>query len=179
MTDLNLSGITSANELLRRLGAEQVLVLLQRLGFWVAGENPLTSQNRKVFPSDLSKLNSAQLGDQCSYWQSELSRLIAIIGAIQSQKVVSEFELKRARNTALASLLKQYRAGDEKPPSQTGLAAEVSTRPEVQTAEEALLGLDVSITALGAIKEALEGYARVLSREISRRGDLLRSGVER
>lgn len=180
MTDLNLGGVTSANELLRRLGAEQVLVLLQRLGFWVAGDgaNPLGGVRRE-FPHDLSKLDSGRLGDESSYWQSELSRVIAIMGALQSQKVVADFELKRARNTATARLLRQYREQDEKAPSQAALAAEVATQPEVQTKEEGLLGLDVAITALSAVKDAFEGYARVISREISRRGDLLRSGVER
>lgn len=180
MTDLNLGGVTSANELLRRLGAEQVLVLLQRLGFWVAGDgaNPITTNHRK-FPHDLSKLDSGRLGDECSYWQSELSRVVAIIGALQSQKVVASFEVKRARDTAMARLLRAAREANEKAPTQAALAAEVATQAEVQSREEGLLGLEVTITALSAVKEALEGYCRVLSREISRRGDLLRSGVER
>lgn len=180
MTDLNLGGVTTANELLRRLGAEEVLVLLQRLGFWVAAEGPNpVAGTAKQFPKDLSRLNSGQLGDECSYWQSELSRVVAIIGALQSRRLVAEFEVKRARNTAMSRLLRGYRDREEKAPSQAALSAEVATQPDVASAEETALAVEVAVTALGAVKESLEGYTRVLSREISRRGDLLRSGVER
>lgn len=178
MTDLNLGGVTSANDLMRRVGAEQVLVLLQRLGFWVGGDRPVNEQRRE-FPRDLSKLDSDALGDHCSYWQSELSRVVAVIGALQARQLIAQFDVKRARNTATARLMREYRDRDEKLPSQSALAAEVAGCADVQSPEESLLTVEVAITALGAVKDALEGYTRVLSREISRRGDLLRAGVMR
>jgi len=180
VTDLNISGVSTANDLLRRMGAEEVLVLLQRLGFWVAAEGPNPARGAtRQFPKDLSKVDTAQLGDESSYWQSELSRVVTIIGALQSRRLVTEFELKRARNTALARILRGYKDREEKAPSQAALNAEVATQPDVQSAEEASLAVEVAVMALSAVKESLEGYTRVLSREISRRGDLLRSGVER
>lgn len=178
MTDLNFGGITSANDLMRRLGADQILVLLQRLGFWVAGDNPV-SQQRRPFPRDLSKLDSSSLGDECAFWQSELSRVVTIMGALESRRMVADHEVKRARNTAASRILRQLKDAGEKAPSQSVLATEVAALPDVQSAEDDKLGLDVALTALSAVKEAIEGYTRVLSREISRRGDLLRAGVER
>jgi hypothetical protein len=178
MTNLNLGGVTSANDLLKKVGAEQVLVLLQRLGFWVAGNNPITSTPH-AFPKDLSKLDSDHLGDECSYWQSELSRVIAIIGALESQKLVASFELKRAQNAITARLLRANQEDGKKPITAVALNSAIATAPEVQSPEEALLVIEVSLTALESVKTALEGYTRVLSREISRRGDLLRGGITR
>lgn len=179
MSDLNLGGVATANDLLRRVGAEQVLALLQRLGFWVGGDNPTSGATRRPFPRDLSRLDSNKLGDEASYWQSELSRVIGVTGALQARRIETDFQLKRARNLATAALLRGYREREERAPTQSALAAEVAERPEVQDAEEALLTIEVVLTALGAVKEAYEGYCRVLSREVSRRGDLIRGGIER
>jgi hypothetical protein len=180
MTDLNLGGLGNANDLLRRVGAEQILVLLQRLGFWVGGDNPLAGgRTRKTFPLDISKLESGSLGDESSYWQSELSRVVAILGALQARRLEAEFQLKRASNLATASLMRSYRESETKVPTQSALNAEVAERPEVQEAEEALLVVKIVLEALMAVKECYEGYCRSLSREVSRRGDLLRAGIQR
>lgn len=174
--DMNLGGVTSANELLRRVGGEQILVLLQRLGFWVGSEQP---EKKKSFPLDISKLDSNQLGDEASYWQSELSRITAILGALESRKLFAENEVKRAKNAGLARLSRGYREKNQKQPAATVVAAEVASLPEVMAAEETLLAIAMVTTSLEAAKEGIEGYCRTTSREISRRGDLLRSGVER
>lgn len=184
----SLQGIKTADELLRRAGGEQLLLLLRKLGFWVgAGRNP--DEVVKTFPTELSKVESAELGDQSSYWQSEMSRVIAICGALESQRLIAAFEVKKRRDRGASRVLADHKlrtaeaveAGEPKPRAltQAQINIEVSQRPEVLEAEEQKLLLDVVLTSLGAVKEAIEGYTRTLSREISRRGDLLRAGVSR
>jgi hypothetical protein len=171
--DMNLSGIRSATELMRRVGGDDILALLSRLGFWVGGDNPLDGTRRR-FPTDVSKLSSDKLGDENAYWQSELSRVIAIQGALHSQRMVSQLELKRVRNSAAARLLADAKAKGERPPTRDQLSIAIDERPEVREPEEKVLILDVVMSSLGAVKEAYEGYCRVLSREVTRRGDMAR-----
>jgi hypothetical protein len=171
--DMNLSGIRSASELMRRVGGEDILALLSRLGFWVGGDNPLDGERRR-FPTDVSKLSSDRLGDENAYWQSELSRVIAIHGALQSQRMVAGLDLKRVRTSAAARLLADAKTAGERPPTRDQLNIAIDERPEVRAPEDKLLILDVVMASLGAVKEAYEGYCRVLSREVTRRGDIAR-----
>lgn len=187
-----LGRIANANELLDKVGADSLLRLLQRLGFWAGwGDgNPLGGQTKK-FRVDLSKLESGQLGDEAAYWQSELSRAIAVAGALQAQRMISNMNVKRAKDAAAAAVLREREQASKQPVPEgevpvkqerlTGalLASLVAERPEVVDEENKLLLLDVVLASLDAVKEAIEGYCRVLSREISRRGDLMRAGLVR
>ncbi len=170
-----LSGVQNANELLRRVGAEDVLMLLSKLGFWVGGTQ---RGPEKAFPTDLSRMESSSLGDEAAYWQSELSRAVALAGALRGHKQTLDTKLKRVRSAATLAIVDGVPAG-EKAPVSTVLAARVADRPEVREAEDALDALGSALVALDSVIVAYEGYARVISREISRRGDLLRARIER
>lgn len=172
--ELNLSGVRNAADLLRRSGGGDVLALLERLGFWVGGDNPVAVDGRKPFRTDVSRLGPDALGDESAYWQSELSRVTSILGALESQKLIAAFDLKRVRNTAAARTLEEARTEERKTPTRDQLSISVEERPEVRSAAERVLMIDVVLAALGAVKEAYEGYCRALSREVTRRGDMAR-----
>lgn len=167
----NLSDITSAADLLRRVHAEGVLTLLQRLGFWV-GEADSTLRSKR-FPSTVSEMHTNELGDENAYWQSELSRAIEIHGALRSQRHTMETTLKRARARALKAEVEKVPA-DQKMPTKAVFDARVAENPQVMEAEDALVTLNTAIDTLEAVVNAYEGYTRALSREISRRGDQIR-----
>lgn len=180
VTSGDLTAVNSAAQLLQVTGDGRELVsLLRRLGFWLGDQSPdvRAPEHCRPFPVEISNLTSDQIADVHSYWTSEQARVCALIGALQRQRHILVIELKRAKASAAATVLRQARDNGEKAPSSTALAAFVDTSETVITAEDKLAHVDGLIAALNAVKEAVEGFCRVASREIARRGDLLRSGV--
>lgn len=147
---------------------------LQALGVWVPGPNPSNAELRKAFPQQVSKLSASQLGDEHAYWQSEFSRVTAMLGAIDAGRVLLRFRVKKAEAAATRTVFQANRDGEVKMS-----ATEVKTRVDADVAlcelQEQLVFLDVLFTAISAVKEAYEGYVKTLSREITRVGDLLRN----
>lgn len=170
----NLADIHTAADLLRRVNAEAVLTLLQRLGYWV-GEADREIRT-KQFPRDLADLTPRALGNENGYWQSELSRVIELNGALRGHRQSVELTLKRARARALKSKVDALPEG-ARVPTKDVLAASVAEHPDVMDAEDAIATLDTAITTLDAVISAYEGYTRALSREISRRSDEIRAGL--
>ena len=173
---LNLDSITDSEELLRAAGAGDVLGLLQRLGFWVGGGRR-GDQPTKTFNSQLADLTPGQLGNESGYWQSELSRVTAVLGALAGAERKVKRQIKAARDREAARLLRDAAEQNEKVPTKAVLDVKVAEHVKVIELENQLGVLEsVSIT-LAAAREAIEGYCRSLSREFTRRGDMLRAGI--
>jgi hypothetical protein len=166
----NLDQIPTAADLFRRVGADAILALLRNLGFWV-GERNGTEQ--KAFRTEVSKLTSDQLGDESAYWQSELSRAQEVVGALRGRRHEVDLALRRARTAGLNQVLAGLGEG-AKTPTKAVLDAKVDALPAVVDAEDAKVTLDTAITTMEGVVTAFDGYTRVLSREISRRGDQIR-----
>jgi hypothetical protein len=171
-----LRKVEDAESLLRAAGAGEILGVLQRLGFWVGGGRNPASPVRQFSP-DISRLESGRLGDETGYWQSELSRVTAILGALDGQERLLKSRTKRARDVAAATILRSAKDAEEKAPTSAQLSVQVSERPEVVELEEQVALLEAVAVTLAAARDAIEGYCRVLSRELTRRGDLLRAGM--
>jgi hypothetical protein len=175
LQDLNRAA--DATELVQRLGGEHLVAVLRRLGFWVAGAAAPPAP--RVFPTQVSQLSGDRLGDEHAFWASELSRAHAVVGALRGLRARLDHELKRRRNSAAAQLLRDARAADLKAPTKSQIDIEVADKTQVKEIESQVADLEVLIASLEATRDALDIYVRVLSREITRRGDLFRSGVSR
>lgn len=174
--EIDWQRIADAESLVRAVGATEVLNLLQRLGFWIGGgSNP--TQPARQFNTDLANLSPVALGNEAGYWQSELSRVTSIAGALRGQQRRMTYRVKRRRDLLTADLIQEHHRENKKVPAQNQLAAIVSARNEILELEEASAMLDAVIIAFDAAKEAIDGYCRVLSRELTRRGDLLKAGI--
>lgn len=167
----NLGGISNLNQLASRVDSgDAILRMLYRLGYHVGAGKPDTYQE---FPRNISTLSSDQLGDANGYWQSELSRAIEIAGVIDATRIQARVKVKRAR-AAAADQIVQTLPADAKRPTKADLDRQVDLDPAVMTAEDELALLDSVAATFDAIRESLDGRCRVLSREITRRGDTLR-----
>lgn len=172
----SLSGSYSVNDVVSRDGGSDVLQLLRRAGFWSESANPLRPDERRAFPTQLHALSSDELGDQNAYWQSELSRVTEALGVLDAERYRRQIEVRRARSHSAEQILNNLPEG-EKRPTKAELDVRVDLQPEVVEAENDLASVEITYRALQAIRESYEGVCRVLSREITRRGDELRAGV--
>lgn len=173
---LALSQIASAEDLLCAAGADDVLRLLQRLGFWVGGgvrpDRPPVRFNPR-----LAELSPTELGNTAGFWQSELSRVTAVIGALEAAQRRVRHEIRVVRAKEMARLVREASDRGDRPPARTVLEVLAAEHPQVGALEHQQGVLESVSVALSAAKDAIEGYCRVLSRELTRRGDLLRAGV--
>lgn len=173
---LNLDSITDAEALLCAAGASDVLGLLKRLGFWV-GSGRRGDQPEQAFNPKLADLTPRELGNDSGYWQSELSRVIAVLGALSGAERRVKHQIKRARDREAARLLREAAEKEEKAPTKAVLDVMVSEHITVIQLEQQLGVLESVSISLNAAREAIEGYCRVLSRELTRRGDMLRASL--
>lgn len=174
--ELHLEKITDSDELLRAAGAADVLSLLRKLGFWV-GDGRRGDRPERAFRHDLAELTPTELGNESGYWQSELSRVIAVLGALSGAERRLKHKIKRARDQEAVRLLREAADKGEKAPTKAVLDIKVSEHTSVVQLENQLGVLESVSIALSAAREAIEGYCRVLSRELTRRGDMLRAGI--
>lgn len=173
----NLSAVADLTDLVSRVpGGSPILVMLRKLGFWVGHGN--TNETAPDFPRNLASLSNEALGNAMGFWQSEMSRATEIAGVLDATRVQAKVALTRARAEATVAYLDGL-AEDAKRPAKAELDARIAARTEVVTAEDHLALLESITIAFTAIREAMEGRCKVLSREITRRGDLTRVGVPR
>lgn len=176
-SDFSLHSIRTVDQVMARTPQGLELVeLLRSLGFWVGGDNPLNADTRRPFPVQVSRLTSNQLGDENAYWQSELSRVTTIIGTLAAQRLELNARLARARANSAARTLDAVPEGEKPPPAAT-IEARVADDNVVVEAQDRVLLVDMLLVALKAVREAYDGYCRVLSREITRVGDQLKYRV--
>jgi hypothetical protein len=182
---VSLRGVRTADDLIRSAGGDELLSLLSSLGFWVGGGGNPTEPAR-TFQQSVADMAPDTLGNESSYWQSELSRVVAVVGALAAQSKLSKLDLSRAKSAAVVAVYdaasQNQGSGDDAsaPPARAKaltkaqVDAMVAQRPEVQARENNLVIIEAAVVALDAAREAIEGYLRMLSREITRRGDLIR-----
>ncbi len=167
----NLSAVNDLDQLVSRIPNGAPLIrMLRQLGFWVGHGQPAQS-DAPVFPTNLASLSDEQLGNANGFWQSEMSRATEIAGALDATRIHAKAAVTRARAQALNDIVSTLDDG-QKLPTKALLDAKIATVPEVVTAEDSLALLESVLAAFKGIREGLEGRCKVLSREITRRGDL-------
>lgn len=180
-TTTGLSAVDSAAGLLSLTPTgRELLGMLRRLGFWVGDGSTVEAPHYcRPFPVKISDLSSEQLADLSSYWTSELSRVIALIGALSREMNEQELLLRRERARATNRVLAAAEAAEERTPTKTRIDACVALDNEVIEIEDRMAFIDGIVVALKATKEGVESYCKTASREITRRGDLLKAHVGR
>lgn len=173
--DLSFAGISTPEELINRsTEGKHLIVFLTRLGFWNGAVAPAQLRS---FPVDFSIMRPEEIARASSYWQSELSRLLSIMGAVEGEHYRLQHRAKRARAKSIRSQLLVAAASEaKKVPTQVALNAVADENPEVMDSDDKVVLFKTALLTLGHLKEAYEGNVRALSRDITRRGDELKFG---
>lgn len=172
-----LHGARTVQEILRRTGGQDLLDWLKGLGFWVDE----TKRSAKAPPQEFSSMRDAagsQLSDLLAYWSSEYARSSSILGALQGEQVRLKVSLERAQAEALLEVVNEYHNEGKKIPSQRILDAHVQSSLRYQEARNRTAVIEQALKAVAGVKEAAAGIRDGVSREITRRGDLLRGRIE-
>lgn len=163
--------------------AQGTVLLLRNLGLWNSGYHT-KPEGSKVFDPNVANLDSQSLANEFGYWTSEYQRVSELFGFLRGQKGKQETELKRRWAVARNSVRERSRANA----AEHGKAAIKYTAAEVNdlalvedtTLKQAIDDLDslnLLYYSIEEAKESIENIRATLSREITRRGDLVRSGV--
>lgn len=168
----------NVEEILARTGGESIIILLRRLGFWVGADNKVGSV--VSFPrkfSNLTETGDNSIGDLLAYWTSEYGRVSEMLGALSSERIRLKTALSQARSYATRKIHQQAKAAEEKAPGVRLLEALIAEDDAVQDVTARLSLIEQTIGSLNEIRNAIGAYREAVSREITRRGDLIRGRI--
>lgn len=177
--DKTPKAMRTTNELMSHMPDSSMAQTLKRLGLWTDRAHSKVDE-RRPFKKSLSNLDSDTLSDEHSFWTSEAGRITELHGMLLAQKVRTDLETKmevaRAR-TSVRRENSQETDSDGKPVKKL-TASEVADRAEenaaVMDAREQAVTVESMLASVGAAKEATLLYLSTISREITRRGDLMK-----
>lgn len=173
----------TTNELIKQVPGNSVQFanMLKRLGLWTTRAHDQIDERRQ-FVSNLAAISPDQLAEEQSYWSSEAGRITELHGFLQAQSLQADLNVKHAQATARSNVRQQNASKVDaagKPIKLT--AGEVGDLAEQQTilkdAREQAVFVESALVAVAATKEATFLYLNTLSREITRRGDLMKASL--
>lgn len=173
---VDLTGVQSFAQVLSRTqNGRAIIGMLRNLGLWSRSEQ--TGQGYKDFPANTSQVQtSTELGDASLYWQSELSKVVEMLGILEAERVEAEVYCKRARNQARAAAIREGRSSEPRREyKQFELKDLAESDERVVEADNYKLMLDKLIAAFEGLRVSYEGKTRALSREQTRRDNELAS----
>lgn len=179
-----IDGARSVGDVLKRVGSEELLTFMRRMGFWTSdlevGQSRRTAAPPKKFTGvpDVAQMGRETLGDQLAYWASEFGRACEVLGVLEGELKAAKLRLKRAEARAARDAYKRLKEEEARRPTKTEVDLDVALDPEVQTEEDKVVLLTQAITAIAGFKEAAGAYRDAISREITRRGDVYRGGMQ-
>lgn len=141
--------------------------LLKRIGF--KGAWPGQREVPRI-PARISELDSDMLGDLHATFHSELHRLYENLGLLRA----AHRWLVRKSELVQAEASQKVRAGHSGRLTNEQTRNLVLLDPEVRDLELAIADLAAALELFDSLREGYESTCRMLSREITRRGDLLR-----
>lgn len=171
----------TTNELIKQMPGDSVAFsnTLKKLGLWTAIAHNAIDE-RRPFSRNIAALDPDTLADEQAYWASEAGRITELHGFLTAQKVKSDLELK----VATAKARSQVRQQNANKTDANGKAIKLTTGEVNDLAEAQQVLIDArqsavlvesTVAAVAATKEATLLYLNTLSREITRRGDLLKA----
>lgn len=167
-------------ELLSRLpDGTAVANAMRALGMWTADAHTRPGQ-RKQFRRDLSSMSGQALADEQAYWSSEAGRIGELHGLLVGQKIQAQMMEKLEQSKARVRVRSKHQEEQKDEPKPSKITAgEVNDRaeedPSLQKARETAAMVEKFLASLEATKEATLLYLNTLSREITRRGDEMKS----
>ena len=172
--DLNLSGIKSLDEALKRTKTGlQSVSLADKLGLWTQEVHKNTTR-RVAFPSKLSELEPSSLSDLYSYWTHEFGRLSELCGIINGQEQLLKIQLK---STMARTRAKIRRNSEDSKLSQSQLNDLAEEDPAVLDIVEQQEIIAIMYAQAIAAKEVTLQYLNTISREISFRDSQMKARV--
>lgn len=181
MDEYAFGSVRSQREAIDRMpsGVDFVAVL-RRLGLWTSQLHRQVC-DRPPFPSSLAELSDDEVSDLSAYWTAELGRTVELVGLIKSQMVQMRVRGSRVRATVRSRLrtahTEQAAAGEGRPKelSATALNQLADDDPDMLTHLEQAGYLEMLLAQADAVREATASYVATVSREITLRGDHMRS----
>lgn len=173
----------TTNELIKQMPAGSVpfATMLKKLGLWSERSHNAIDE-RRSFIRNLAEIGPDQLADEHAYWTSEAGRISELHGFLVAQKVRTDFDTKIAQAQARTQVRKNNASKTDaagKPVKMT--AAEINDEAEMlqvlRDARERAILVESTLASMAATKEATLLYLNTISREITRRGDLLKARV--
>lgn len=171
----------TTNELIKQLpeGSTPFATMLRKLGLWTSVAHN-TVDERRPFQKNLASIGPDSLADEHAYWTSEAGRVSELHGFLMAQKVRTDLEVRIATSKARAQV-RQNHVGkvDASGKAVKLTTTEVNDLAEAQQvladARENAVLVESTLAAVAATKEATLLYLNTLSREITRRGDLMKA----
>lgn len=172
--DLNLSGIKSLDEALKRTKTgTQSVTLAVKLGLWTQEAHKNTAR-RNPFPSKLSELEPSSLSDLYSYWTHEFGRISELCGIINGQDQLLKIQLKSVMARTRAKI---RRNSEENKLTQSQLNDLAEEDPSVLDIVEQQEIIAIMHAQAVAAKEVTLQYLNTISREISFRDSQMKARV--
>lgn len=178
MSNKDTKVVRTTSELIADLPDSKIAESLRALGLWTKAAHNKIDQ-RRPFPQNLATMESDALGNEQAWWSSEAGRIMELHGLLMGQKIRTDLEVKVALAKARASVRRRNtKAREADPEVKKMTATEVNDEAEseqilLDAREEAGL-VDAMLASVAASKEATLLYLSTLSREITRRGDLVK-----
>lgn len=172
----------NTTELLKQLpNGTAVANAMRALGLWTTTAHSEV-KGRRPFRRDLAEMDGNTLANEQAYWASELGRIAELRGLLRGQKVQANLALKVALAKARSSIREQHAESQKDVAKPTKLtAAEINDRAEenadVQDERQALTAVEVFQASIDASHEVTLMYLQTLSREITRRGDVMKARI--
>lgn len=171
----------TTNELIKQLPGDSIAFAstLKKLGLWSSRVHDSVDE-RRPFQRNIASVAPDTLADEQAYWTSEAGRISELHGFLMGQKVKSDLELRVATAKARSQVRQQNATKTDANGKAIKLTTgEVNDLAEAQQvlidAREATVLVESTLAAVAATKEATLLYLNTISREITRRGDLLRA----
>ena len=171
----------TTNELIKQVPGHSVQFanMLKRLGLWTSRAHDGIDERRQ-FVSNLAAISPDQLAEEQSYWSSEAGRITELHGFLQAQSMQTGLKVKQAQATARTAVRQRNAGKTDAAGTPIKLTAgEITDLAETETvlkeAREQAVFVESALVAVAATKEATFLYLNTLSREITRRGDLMKA----
>lgn len=152
---------------------------LKKLGLWSTQAHDHID-TRPAFKKNLAELSSDQIATEHAYWSSEAGRISELHGFLTAQKVRTDLNLKvaqaQSRNRVRNNKTYTTNAeGKEKKLTQGEVNDLAEADSAMQDARKESMVVETTLASVSAAKEATLMYLSTISREITRRGDMLKS----
>jgi hypothetical protein len=169
-----MSSVSALRQALERIpeGAD-VVRMFAKLGLWTSEAHKVVTA-RKAFPSEFSKLGPEELSDLSARVASDGGRIMELVGLLSGLEVRLSLRLKAARATA-RSKARRALPEDHKAPTKSELDDQAEEDPTVIELVEQMGLLQMMLAQATAMKDASQLYKEAVSREITYRGDQMKS----
>lgn len=166
--NVHLDDIRSAYQVLQRTpSGEAVADLAERIGLLTEGVHR-SSVSRRKFHANISRLSPPQLSDEQSYWASEYSRIVELIGVLQGQEKYLALKSKSARAAARARIRRNTTDdGDLVKMTASALTDAAEEDPAVVEVDDRVAIVAILLSSAMAAKDATAMYLQTLSREVT------------